>query len=73
MFARHGCPFCARAQKRLEDRGIPHERVYLGEGITMNSVRAATGAAKVPQVFIGGNLIGGSDALQEFINKLPAE
>jgi glutaredoxin-like protein len=73
MFARHGCPFCARAQKLLEDRGIPHERIYLGEGITMNSVRAATGAAKVPQVFIGGNLIGGSDALQEFINKLPAE
>jgi glutaredoxin-like protein len=73
MFARHGCPFCARAQKLLEERGIPYERIYLGDGVTMNSVRAASGAAKVPQVFIGGKLIGGADALQEFLGTLPAE
>jgi glutaredoxin-like protein len=69
MFARHGCPFCERAHQILEERGIPHERIYLGEGISMNSVRAASGAAKVPQVFIGGKLIGGSDALAEFLKK----
>jgi glutaredoxin-like protein len=68
MFARPGCPFCARAEKLLEERGIPFERVDLGHGVTMNSVRAATGAAKVPQVFIAGRLIGGSDALQAFLD-----
>jgi glutaredoxin-like protein len=67
MFARHGCPFCERAHQMLEERGIPHERIYLGDGVSMNSVRAATGAAKVPQVFIAGKLIGGSDALAEFL------
>jgi len=69
MFARPGCPFCARAEKLLEERSIPYERVDLGHGITMNSVRAATGAAKVPQVFIAGRLIGGSDALKTYLDE----
>jgi glutaredoxin-like protein len=69
MFARHGCPFCERAKSLLTERGVPFEVIYLGEGITMNSVRAASGAAKVPQVFIEGKLIGGSDALQAFLDK----
>ncbi len=69
MFAREGCPFCARAKAMLEERRIPYEAVYIGNGITMASVRAATGAAKVPQVFIDGKLIGGADALQQFLEK----
>jgi len=69
MFARHGCPFCERAHQMLEELGIPHERIYLSEGVTMNSVRAATGAAKVPQVFIAGKLIGGADALEEYFKQ----
>ncbi len=69
MFARPGCPFCARAEKLLEERSIPYERIDIGNGITMSSVRAATGAAKVPQVFIAGTLVGGSDALQKFLDE----
>jgi glutaredoxin-like protein len=69
MFARHGCPFCERAKVMLTERGIPFEAVYLGDGITMSSIRAVAGAAKVPQVFIDGKLIGGSDALQVFLDK----
>jgi glutaredoxin len=33
----------------------------------MQCVKAASGKAKVPQVFIGGKLIGGSDELAEFL------
>jgi glutathione-dependent peroxiredoxin len=69
MFARPGCPFCARAEKLLEERSIPHERIELGSAVTMNSVRAATGAAKVPQIFIAGHLIGGSVELQKFLDQ----
>jgi glutaredoxin-like protein len=69
MFARHGCPFCERAKSLLTERGVPFEVLYLGQGVTMNSVRAASGAAKVPQVFMEGKLIGGSDALQAFLDK----
>jgi glutathione-dependent peroxiredoxin len=53
----------------LTDRGIPFETIYMGDGITMSSVRAASGAAKVPQVFIDGKLIGGSDALKVFLDQ----
>jgi glutathione-dependent peroxiredoxin len=69
MFARQGCPFCDRAKAMLTDRGVPFEVIYIGNGITMSSVRAASGAAKVPQVFIDGKLIGGSDALKAFLDK----
>jgi glutathione-dependent peroxiredoxin len=70
MFARHGCPFCERAESMLTERGIPFEVIYIGDGgVTMSSVRAASGAAKVPQVFVEGKLIGGSDALKVFLDK----
>ena len=71
MFARHGCPFCDRAKAMLTDRRIPFEVIYLGDGVTMSSVRAASGAAKVPQVFIEGKLVGGSDALQAWLDRAP--
>jgi peroxiredoxin/glutaredoxin len=70
MFAREGCPFCAVAKKLLDERKIPYEVLYLSDKITMESVRAATGAAKVPQVFIGGKLVGGSDALRAHLDQL---
>ena len=69
MFARHGCPFCERAKTMLTERGIPFEAIYLGDGISMSSVRATSSAARVPQVFIDGKLIGGADALQVFLDK----
>jgi glutaredoxin-like protein len=68
MFARHDCPFCARAKRMLEERGIAYEAIYLGDDITMTSVRAATGRAKVPQVFVDGRLVGGSDDLAGFLD-----
>jgi glutaredoxin-like protein len=69
MFARHDCPFCARAKRMLEERRIPYEAIYLGDDVTMSSVRAATGKAKVPQVFVDGRLIGGSEELAAFLER----
>ncbi len=34
----------------------------------MQGVKAASGDAKVPQVFIDGKLIGGSDQLEKFFS-----
>jgi glutathione-dependent peroxiredoxin len=66
MLARHGCPFCARAKQLLQEHGVRFDAVYLGEELTMQGVKAASGAASVPQVFIAGKLIGGSDKLAEY-------
>ena len=63
MFAKEGCPFCARAKTMLNERGIDYEAVNVGKNVSTRSLFAATGATTVPQVFIDGQLIGGSEAL----------
>jgi glutathione-dependent peroxiredoxin len=68
MLARHGCPYCAKAKEMLSDRGITFDAVYLGDELTMQGVKAASGAAKVPQVFVDGKLVGGSDQLEKFLS-----
>ena len=67
LFTKPGCPFCARAKSLLADNGIDYEEVVLGRDVTIRSVRAASGAEKVPQIFIGGTCIGGSDELQNWL------
>ena len=67
MLARHGCPFCARAKEMLTNRGVAFDAVYLGDELSMQGVKAASGAAKVPQVFVDGKLVGGSEQLEKFL------
>lgn len=67
MFGRRGCPFCARALEMLESRGLDVEVVWLNEEVTLDTVRAVTGKATVPQVFIAGRHIGGSEALETYL------
>lgn len=66
LFAKVGCPFCARAKGMLKENGIDYEEITLGKDITTRSLRAVTGATTVPQVFIDGKLIGGSEALEAY-------
>ncbi|MBD6618052.1 glutathione peroxidase [Komarekiella sp. 'clone 1'] len=66
LFAKVGCPFCARAKGMLKEHGINYEEITLGKDITTRSLRAVTGATTVPQVFIDGKLIGGSEALEAY-------
>jgi len=67
VFTREGCPHCARAKVALKERGMEFEEIVLNKAITSRSLRAATGADTVPQVFIGGRLIGGADDLQAYL------
>ena len=72
MLARHGCPHCARAQGLLKTHGIPYEAVYLGDDLTMQGVKAASGTATVPQIYIAGKLIGGADQLTAHLKQQAA-
>jgi peroxiredoxin/glutaredoxin len=67
MLARHGCPFCHKAKSLLQDRGIAYEAIHLGDDLSMQGVKAASGEAKVPQVFVDGKLVGGADRLEQFL------
>jgi glutaredoxin-like protein len=64
IFAKVGCPHCARAKALLDKAGLVYEEVTLGKGITSSTLRAVSGAGTAPQVFIGGKLIGGADELE---------
>ncbi|MEA5500950.1 glutathione peroxidase [Limnoraphis robusta] len=67
MFSKVGCPYCIKAKSMLKERGWDFEEIVLGEDISTRSIKAATGATSTPQVFIDGKLIGGSDALEEYL------
>ena len=67
MLARHGCPYCQKAKALLKERGIPFEAVHLGEELTMRGVKAASGVATVPQVFIEGKQVGGFEQLEDYL------
>ena len=66
LFAKKGCPFCAKAKGMLRDRGMSYEEVYVGEDVSLLALKAATGALTVPQIFIDGKLIGGSEDLEAY-------
>ncbi|MBW4629903.1 MAG: glutathione peroxidase [Brasilonema octagenarum HA4186-MV1] len=67
LFTRVGCPYCARAKSMLTDRGIDYEEIVLGKDVTPRTLQAVTGASTVPQVFVDGKLIGGSEALEAYL------
>jgi len=67
IFTKPGCPHCLRAKKALADNGYVYEEINLGAGISASTLRAVTGQATVPQIFIGGAHIGGADALEKHL------
>ena len=69
VFSKAGCPHCARAKALLEKNGIVYEEIQLGDGITTSTLRAVSGKGTTPQVFIGGELVGGADDLERYFGE----
>lgn len=67
LFTKEGCPFCGRAKEMLKEHGLSYEEIIVGQDANMRSLRAVSGADTVPQVFIDGKLIGGSEKLAEYL------
>jgi len=67
LFTKPGCAFCAKAKQLLTDRNLPFEEIQLGRDASFTSLKAMTGQETVPQVFIGGQRIGGSEELVEYL------
>ena len=72
VFSRDGCPFCAKAKAALQEAGIVYEELVLNRDYTDETLRAVAKASSVPQVYINGELIGGSDKLAEWLAKRAA-
>lgn len=69
IITKPGCPFCLKAKALLEDNELFFEEIILGKDATITSLRAITGKGTVPQVFINGEYIGGSEDLEEKLAK----
>lgn len=67
IFTKPGCPFCTKAKEALKAKGLSFEEIVLGKDASIVSVRAITGKATAPQVFIGGKYIGGSEDLEAYL------
>ncbi len=69
VFSREGCPYCVRAKGMLDDAGIPYEELVLNRDYSDRTLRAVAGIDSVPQVFINGDYVGGSDSLEDWLKE----
>jgi glutaredoxin-like protein len=69
VFTKRGCQFCAKAKELLRKNKLPFEELVLSEDFTIKTVLALSNTTKVPQVFINGKHIGGSDKLEVYLSE----
>ncbi len=67
VLTKPGCPHCAKAKTLLSEHGYQYEEFVMGKDISFTGLKAITGNESWPQVFIGGQHIGGSDELANFL------
>lgn len=65
MIKKNPCPYCDRAQNFFEGKGLQVEIVDLTNNMgEMQKIKAETGWATVPMIFINDKLIGGYNDLK---------
>jgi glutaredoxin-like protein len=69
VISKPGCPFCIKAKEGLSGAGLTFEEIVLGKDASITSLRAVSGKETVPQVFINGEYIGGSEELADYLAK----
>lgn len=67
ILTREGCTFCAKAKQMLSEAGYDYAELPLPHTIRSKALGAIAKAQTVPQVFIGGRLIGGAEELERFL------
>ena len=67
IYTKFGCPYCARAMHLLEAKGVDYEEYEINSvpGKRAEMLERAPGRFTVPQIFIAGRHVGGSDDLAE--------
>ncbi len=64
VYAKHYCPYCARAKSLLRDKGVAFKEIEVAFDHDLQSeMIARSGRRTVPQIFIDGRHIGGYDDL----------
>jgi glutaredoxin-like protein len=69
IMTKPGCPQCDQAKRLLQGKGYQYEEIFLGDnGVSFESLTAMTGQRSVPQVFIGGERVGSTNDLREWLS-----
>ncbi|MBY0300270.1 MULTISPECIES: glutaredoxin 3 [Sphingomonas] len=65
IYTKAFCPYCARAMNLLSSKGVAPEEtdITMDRGKREEMIQRANGRTTVPQIFIGGAHVGGSDDL----------
>jgi glutaredoxin 3 len=65
IFTTDFCPYCARAKALLESKGVAYEEIFAPNGseARRQAIARSGGRTTVPQIFIDGQAVGGSDEL----------
>ena len=64
IYTTSSCPFCIRAKRLLEARGIPFEEIDVGNDDALREeIIQRTGRRTVPQIFIDERSVGGFEEL----------
>ncbi|MEH3036804.1 MAG: glutaredoxin 3 [Sphingomonas adhaesiva] len=65
IYTKAFCPYCARAMNLLASKGVdPAETdITMDSGKRQEMIQRANGRTTVPQIFIDGTHVGGSDDL----------
>ena len=69
MLTKPGCPHCNHAKDLLEENGYNYEVIELGKnGLSYSALKAVSGRATTPQIYIDGEHIGGADELEKWLD-----
>lgn len=71
LLARDGCSFCAKAKQQLKEAGYDYAEIDLPVAIRSKALGAIAKASTVPQLFVDGELIGGSDRIEGWLKEHP--
>ncbi len=60
VYSKLNCPFCVRAKRLLEKKGVPYEEISVeGKDDLRTWLMEKTGQRTVPQIFAGERSLGG--------------
>ncbi len=63
IYTTQTCPYCIAAKRLLTKKGVAFTEIDVGRDLSLRDtmVRRANGSRTVPQIFIGGQHVGGCD------------
>ena len=70
MYTTTICPYCHRAKRLLDSKGIRYEEIFIGNNTArMREMIERSNRRSVPQIFIGDHHVGGYDDMAALDDK----